>query len=403
LEQWESHLEAQLETHRRAWQVEAPSIPNPSIQPAAQVFQDDPQRWIEAVRHMLQDELGFGSHPIPQGFQRPVQVVGDQAAMRSRVAKFCGLDESQLPTRNGSHEWGTIHLPGDGTYVNNAHFLQAGSRNERKTHFPAELAQQRWGWGYLLEYTALGQAAGQKGLWPALVADRLGLGFPDPDQAAMARTLRQSWLFVEAGWTDWIWQYVMFKAHDPLGRNLLENPRPGRMFEFIIKILDLFPFYLSPFGLRLRLRNLLDLLRFLFLEQGEAIPNTLNPVLIATHQFCASHDAAIAAKVGMPLSQMLGRFYYAQLEAHIGILATPYATLIACHDEHLNLAAIPDAATLEAALAADARATPDTRLALLSRLDTGVKYDPEAMFIAAWERLRLEGPSRYFSAPFVKP
>jgi len=69
---------------------------------------------------------------------------------------------------------------------------------------------------------------------------------------------------------------------------------------------------------------------------------------------------------------------------------------------HFQFKAIPDATAFESALAANARANPDTRLALLSRLDTGVKYDPQAMFTAAWERLRLEEPSRYFTAPLIK-
>ena len=81
------------------------------------------------------------------------------------------------------------------------------------------------------------------------------------------------------------------------------------------------------------------------------------------------------------------------MEANIGILSTPYAVLIACHVEELDLSSA--AALLEKA-AETPRNNSDTRMAMLSKLDSRVKYDPKAMYIAAWERLKLNGPQEYF-------
>jgi len=394
---WETLLDERLSAYRAVMgQAGLPAFP--SRQPTVVSAESPLQQWVASVDEMMLAELGFGRYPLPAGFRGSVRFVDGDEAMRSLTALACG---SAGQTVNGSQP-GVLHLPSQGTVVNCARYLEGKTSpvaNDIQTfaRFAADVARERWGWGFLLEYTALGQAAGRAGLWPELVADRLGLPASESGESGKAQALRKIWMLTEAGWEDWVWQYVMFKARHPVGARLFNIPRPGRTFELIVKILDLFPFYLVPFGLKLRLRNLLDLLSFLFLEQGEAIPRSLNSVLVFTQGFCCEHDQAITGTAGMRLSQMLGRFYFSQLEANVGIMATPYAALIACHNERLDLRKMKDGAALLAQVERDPRANPDTRLALLSNLDPRVKYDPKAMATAAWERLRLEGPREFFT------
>lgn len=393
---WETILDERLSAYRAALgQAVLPAFP--SRQPAVVSAESPLQQWVASVERTMLAELGFDRFPLPAGFHPPVRFVDSEEAMRGLIARACG---SEWQVVNGRLP-GVLHLPGQGTVVNRAYYLEgntAPETNDIQTYarFAADMAHERWGWGFLLEYTALGQAAGKAGLWPALVADRFGLPGSGSAESGKARALRQIWMLTEAGWEDWVWQYVMFKARHPIGEHLFNKPRPGRMFELVAKILDLFPFYVVPFGLKLRLRNLLDLLSFLFLEQGEVIPRSLNSVLVITQGFCLQNDEAITGTAGMRLSQMLGRFYFSQLEAHVGILATSYAALIACHNERLDFRKMKDGAALLAQAEKDPRANPDTRLALLSNLDARVKYDSKAMATAAWERLRLEGPREYF-------
>ena len=84
------------------------------------------------------------------------------------------------------------------------------------------------------------------------------------------------------------------------------------------------------------------------------------------------------------------------MEGSVGILSAPYAVLIIGHLPELDLAQLKDGDELLSMMKADARLNPDTSLAMLSGLDPRVKYDMQAMFTAAWERLHLDGPRDYF-------
>jgi hypothetical protein len=218
---------------------------------------------------------------------------------------------------------------------------------------------------------------------------------PEDHRSALAAALRRTWLLTEAGWTDWVWQYVMFKARSPVGERLFDYPRPGRWVELANRVIDLFPLYISPFGVRLRLRSVIDLLKFLFLEEGDVLPRTTNSLVIAIQKYCQEYDGAVAGRIHQTLSQFMGRLYFARLEGNVGILATPYAVLIATHVPELDLSNTPGAEHLQAQVEDNPRLNPDTRLAMLSKLDSRIKYDPRAMFVAAWERLKLDGPSGF--------
>ncbi|TSA08635.1 MAG: hypothetical protein D4R73_08125 [Deltaproteobacteria bacterium] len=390
--EWESLLDERLAEHQNTGRRTA--LPPLPAQPLAGVGGEVPFRqWAERVDAMMLGELGLDRYPLPDGFRLPLQFAENEQAMHGWAARACGLGAQADIT----HPPRMLHLPSLGTVVNRLAYLESGiafgsGEAQAYARFAADFAQERWGWGFLLEYTALGQAAGREGLWPALACGRLGLPLQESGEQGKAQALQRIWCLTAAGWEDWVWQYVMFKSRHTAGGKLLEKPRPGRTYELIAKIVNLFPLFINPFGMTVYLRTLLDLFSFLFLEQGEVIPRTLNSVLVAVQDFCSKKDEAVAGQAGMTLSRMLGRFYFSRLETHIGILSTPHATLIACHNDCLDLRKAKDGAALLAQAAKDPRANPDTRLALLSDLDPRIKYDPQAMSTAAWERLRLDGP-----------
>ena len=410
LQAWEALLDQRLAEQRGVVrpapvpEIPATSTPQATPAPRRMPFGRGPEAtlaaWLTDLDEMLLNQLELGRHPIPAGFRQPIRLYETSQEFRAAVASACGL--AQLPQAPPSpyHSPAAVHIPSQGTLLNLEHYRQQHGEQDltlgnaaAHAHVLGEAAVERWGWGYMLEYTRLGQKAGASGLWPALLAGRLGLPFPDQRAAALAAALHQSWLLTEAGWLDWVWQFVMFKARHPVGEKLFQRSRPGRWLELLNKVVNLFPLYLTPYGVRVRLLNLIDLFRFLFLEESEILPRTLHSVLTVVQELCTQHDKQAANELKEPLSRFLGRVYFAQMEANIGILSTPYAVLIACHVEELDLSSA--AALLEKA-AETPRNNSDTRMAMLSKLDSRVKYDPKAMYIAAWERLKLNGPQEYF-------
>jgi hypothetical protein len=359
------------------------------------------ERWLIDLDSMLINELGFRKHKVQKDETASLRIVDQEQEIRRAILDFCPfLTSTDLNGLDG-HKLGVIHIPGQGTFLNRSHYSQSFKQSfdqvnqEQRAHLISEVAVERWGWGFLQEYTTLGINAGQAGLWPALLAKHLGLPLKDQKVAEKIGALQRSWMFLDAGWSDWIWQYVMFKAHQPVGVGLFQRPRPGRIMEALIKVVDLFPLYIAPFGVRLRLRNIIDLAKYLFLEESDLATVTLHSTLLQTQAFCLTHDERFADLTGSSMSKWLGRLYFAKLESNVGIYAVPYATLIAGHiTEHTHLARLQDGEVDKTER--DVRLYPDTRLALISKIDSRVKYDPRAMYIAAWERLKLESPSEYF-------
>jgi hypothetical protein len=411
IQSWEAELDRRLTEHRRAQAPEPHSPifelkPEQPLQPVLDNGRPFPrldatlERWLTDLDHMMLGELALRQIPRPKGFERPIQIFENDQSMRQSIAKACDYPGDPAGLRLPAHGVGAFHAPGLGTFLNKEHYItQHGFKDFQGEGLQAyaslisEIASERWGWGYLLEYTALGQAAGNAGLWPSLSAARLEVPATTKQQYDLAKALRQSWCLSEVGWMDWVWQYVMFKSRHPIGEGLFYRPRPGRMMELVVKIIDLFPLYLVPYGVKLRLRNLLDLVNFLFLEEGDILPRSLNSILVWLQKQCTEHDEEVEKRIGQSLRKIFGRFYFAKLEGNVGILATPYAVLVAWHLPGLDLRHLKDGTHLLSKIESEPRLNPDTRLAMLSGLDPRVKYDPRAMFIAAWERLKLEGPS----------
>ena len=396
LQAWEARLDQRLAEHRGVSPGKpaagtlpaepAPEPPPPQVRPGGAL-----EAWLAGLDGMLLSELGLGRYPLPAGLACPPLLLPDEAALR-QAALGAGLT---LPVKATPP---VLHLPGVGTLVVRGRLPAGNATPLARAQFVAALARQRWGWGYLLEYTALGQQAVAAGLFPALASRHLGLAASPGPVLARAEAVSEAWTLLAAGWQDWVEQFVLFKSRHAAAAGVeagqLSRPRPDRLLELVQRVFNLFPLYIFVDGVRVRLVNLVDLVRFLFLEENDALTQGAHQLLLQAGALCRAGDPTADELTGYSLSQVLGMFYFARLESCVGIRAVPYAVLVAAHLPWLDLR--QGAAQIRAAFEAAPRQHPDTRLALLSGLDSRVKYDPAAMYTAAWERLRLDGPQEYF-------
>jgi hypothetical protein len=357
--------------------------------------------WCQDADNMFLRELEWEQHPLPAGFSGGYQIIDTEEAMKAEIAQACGLDAVPTNVHWKEYQLGVFHVPGRGTLINPEHYTArygvngvTNQNHEALAKVVSDVVMERWGWGFLLEYTTLGKLAGETGMWPAMLANRARLPNPDQRQFELAEAISRKWILVKTGWMDWVWQYVNFKAHRPIGR-LLDPTRPSRMFELLMRLQNLFPLRIYPFGVKISVRGLVDLVKYMFLEQGDIAPNVSQWAIRQFQDLCWQHDLKVRELVNIPLSRILGRLYFSWLENQVGILATPYAALIAAHEPQVDLATFTAQQYHEYADQSP-RHNPDARLAMLSKLDARVKYDPRAMYTAAWERLKLEGPRKYF-------
>ena len=397
---WETRLDKRVEEHRRkisdSGKLQQGS--NSTLSLISAHKDKALENWLLEIDKMFLEELEFLKFSLPAGFSQPARIIFNAEEMQKIIRRGCNLQEKASLEGIEPHRLAVFHIPGEATWVNFAYYTQKYGLENFNNATPAqqanlisEIAWERWGWGFFLETTTLGKASGKQGLWPALCAQRSRLQHPDAHLARTAALLRKNWALSEAGWQDWVWQYVLFKSRRAIGQNLVQRPRPGRQVELLKRVIGLFPFYVAPYGVKLHLFNLVDLFKFLFLVEKDIVPQTTLSVLLAAQEFCAKNDKKVREQTGISLSQMLGRAYFARMEAALGILCTPYALLISMHlpFEDITESALADSFT-------DPHSHPDTRLALLSGLDAVVKYDPKSMYTAAWERLKMEGPREFF-------
>ena len=349
--------------------------------------------WLQELDAMMLDEFELRRFPLPGGFSKPIYWLENASILRQELSR--GLAGAFLPDILLQGR-GVLHIPGRGTFIDCAFFQSNETLDDvqRRAWFSGEVARERWGWGFLLEYTTLGKWAGKNGLWPALTAQRLGLALSNDPAQALAAALRQSWLLLEIGWDEWIWRFVQFKARQAVGAQVYNNPRSLQLSDLLEKLIQVFPIFVMPFGIRISLLDLLGLVKFLVFDETNLTVPVVHQWLLAAQKLCLENDALSVDLIGRRLSQVFSVIFYTRLEAMLGILSIPYAILIAMH--------VPDTLpTLSAedfskAVASEPHLCPDTRLALLAHLKPDVKYDPHAVFVAAWERCRLEGPREFF-------
>lgn len=419
LREWESGLEQRLLEFKESRYrnidslVESPPSdrtihpPQPTTRPATPRYYSRTgatlASWFQDTDRMMMEELELNRFPPPTGFQQGLTILNSDRDMKRAIIQACGLQDIPNGVNWKDYHLAVFHIPGKGTLLNQSHYTKAFGVENLNDQNPkvlakviSDVAMERWGWGYLLEYTTLGRQAGAVGLWPAMLAYRSRVPIEDQQALEIAGAIYRSWMLLKNGWQDWVWQYVMFKSHTPVSEKLVDRPRPGRIFELLARIQALFPMRVYLGGISLRVRSLLDLVKFVFLEQTEITPKAENMIVKTMGNLSFEYDPAISNKFGDSLSRIFGRLYFAALENKVGILSVPYAVLIASHLNFQDNNILTDAETYMNFTEADPRNNPNARLAMLSKIDSRVKYDPQAMFTAAWERLKLDGPREYF-------
>ena len=405
LKQWDASLDQRLEEFHRAHGLE--TYRRPVVEASARKgYQPDAGmvEWFDETEAMMLDELEWGRHPRPAGFQGGFEFVRSEEAMKTAISQACGLRQAPDGVHLKEYQLGAFHIPGRGTLINPSHYAGLESTGAGKPGDPAaratavsDMAMERWGWGFLLEYTGIGQRAGAAGLWPAMLAERAGLPIHDPQAGEMARAIHEKWILLKTGWQDWVWQYIMYMAHHPVGK-LVHRNRPARLFELIMRLQELVPLNINVDGIGVfSVRNIFDLIKFVFLENADNSPLLLKQTISTLHRICVEHDDLARPVLKMSFSRFIGSLYFSAVENQVGILATPYVVLLAGYEPQVDFASLASPAGFVDYVEKDLRHNPDARLAMLSRLDPRVKYDPRAVFTAAWERLKLEGPREYFA------
>ena len=400
LDELERRMEQRLEEHRQYLQRAVEQMARPAAPTwHTRVVSDgdaDLQDWIEELDAMMLDELQLRRLPQPVGFQKITVTSGPP------------VQQQALPrsAEGGVSHRGVWHIPGQGTLIDLDHYRQRFQLQDlrrvgrkQRAEFLQEMVGERWGWGYLCECTTLGQQAGKLGLWPALDAARLGLVAPDLAANSLAQALHQSWLFTAAGWQDWVEQYALYKARSPLsdepyrpvGIRILLNLL--RSIALVFPLPDEIP--LMP-DLGIDVFDLLGLVLALVRSALES-PEALNPLMTFTQHLAPQIDAASQGK-GLPsFTRLVGQMYFNSLESRVGTLCSPFAMQIICHDQYKSLQEGQTAGAFSNIIHANPRANPDIRLALFSRIDQRVKYDPQSMCTAAWETLNLSAPANIFA------
>jgi hypothetical protein len=392
---WEALLEQRAAEFRGNPKppVEVKAPPTPAGQPPE--VKETLLKWVDQMDEMFFAQIGLRKYPLlPAGFAAPVRIFENEAAQSAAlVQKFGPAFQNAVSA--------VIHLPGEGTWVCREalhkkfgpHCL-AAEINEAGRKVIYELAVERWGRGFLLEFTALGQSLGRAGLYPALGLDHLGQAIPDEWEARAVRVIHQAWILTESGWCDWVWQFVLYKAHSAFGLPKHEHPL-SKIVEVLPKLMMTLPLSINPFGLSFDIAKLIDLFNCLVLDQTSVVPNTINAMVLYIQRLCDQEPRLLANFLHMPVRQYFGRLCIARLEVHVGIHPLPYALLIA---SNLPFAiARPDRPEqfLETS-EQDPNLNPDTRLLRLSGINKQVKHDPDVMIAAAAETLNLR-----ISAPYT--
>jgi hypothetical protein len=367
----------------------------------------DLRSWLEALDAMMFSELHLKQLPCPPGIQNLV-VVNSAREVGQLFCQGLGVNRRVTLSAAATEAPPVMHLPGKGTFINADYYRRRFNTGilgqigvKERAILMQELACERWGWGYLIENTTLGQQAGKAGLWPALIAQRFGQRAPAAADEQTAAALQQAWNFTQHGWEDWVAQYITCKAHSPLGREYYGRPDPKTRLSQLSAIGNFVGEQLSDLELKIPLsggaitlpmKNIIQVVKYL-VDEFLADPRGLNQLVLALQRVAPQIDQAIDDSLLVNLSFLLGQLHFVNLEASLGILPVPFAMQIVCHNQALQLDSLASAEAVLEAVSANPLSNPDTRLALLCRIDPRARYDPQVMFTAAREQLGLEGPT----------
>jgi len=389
LSAYDAWLESRL-THCRTppapGQASGEEIPVPSTEseiaiPPLGAPNLDNEAWLFHADDTVENDFDLRRLPQRPGMtQRPV-LIETEAEFRKQVE--AALGSITWPVRAVP----AIYLPERGCVVNGAAIRSTLPPNQNDhAQFQLKaleaLALEKWGWGFFLEYTRLGQTLLQNGYWREATARRLrGDLIPretGPD--SVAAILRSSTL-TRIGWGMWVRDYLLYKARHPLAQaSLLGLPRATK----IIEILSIIGHTLENAS---QVYAIANAIRYI-LVQTELAPRGAHLAVHTIHDNLATVDGLVFQRWGDSFSTRLAYLIFSSLESKVGMFNMPYALLIAGY--------VDGQALTDEKSPAEPRQSVDTRLVLLTTLDSRIKYDLAGMSVAAWEEVELDSPREYF-------
>lgn len=296
------------------------------------------------------------------------------------------------------------HLPGQGCYVHGARLAQqagvstaaaAPAQPEAFVRAVRAVAAELWGWGFLLECTQEGRERLRSGVWQNELRLRLGWSaVPQPHWEAGRLVLRYGALSSEA-WCAWIADRLEQAARQALRSAEAAVPPTRRSYWQVLlrlahKIALAAPLLEVADGIREVLQDAL--------ADDDAGLRLLHTHINRLRRWGEQYEAFSLQHTGRSLHSWLGERLLERVEAQVGANCLPYAQMLAHHVtydlEHV------DPVVLARRLENEPRLAVDTRLRLLAGLNEHVKYAPETLRAAAWDRLQMRGPEPGSATPF---
>lgn len=300
-----------------------------------------------------------------------------------------------------------LHIPHQATYVNGWQVVgteypdvPAALRDRvALQRTVSAVAAERWGHGFIEQYTEWGRDLHAMDVAPSYLIQRLGLPAPQASaHTAQGDAMVEGAVLTTTGWSLWIGEYLAQRARPGSGADV---PQPGQ---------------------RLRLSQLWDAFKRLFqvvpLETwaeilGTPLPGadrlvhgvseTLNWLLLNTdmdmrminwsvrraQRMVVGLEPTFQQSAGFSLRRALARMVFSNAEARLGVMPLPYAVLMAAN---LDFDPAWDAAEIRRWLDGDARQNVDARMVTLTRLGPSVQHNVSSLVSAAAHSLGLKPP-----------
>ena len=353
----------------------------------------------ETVDRLLLDN--FELRPLlktASAIYRPLHVCRDQGDFLTKASDGLGLTGPEraafvdrLPA--GRPPVQVIYVPGLGCLAHTERDEPGSSREMVRA-----VVRAKWGWGFILEHTALGQGMLSGGLYTAWLARELGVVNHSTrwrENLERLKALEGSYSLALQAWQEWLWGYLSgyrrLDAEDSADDddNSMDSmaQKLGVARELLVRVL-----HLDKFGVGdvvLQVMDIHDLLNFISLSILHA-PEQFDEFLRATESELSSSKNEQWRKTAETLRLWLGQRYMKVLEANVSTYCIPHAVRIAFYVPE-NLAK-RQPSEIRANLAARPAWNVNKRLAMLTRLDPAVRYDPHALRLATRERLKLDTP-----------
>ena len=293
-----------------------------------------------------------------------------------------------------------VYLSGKGVFINGWEFTRGQKITPRQAfEQPGELqeeilrtvAHEKYGHGFLSDYSTLGEISNRLGLKRQAIAHKFDLQITDDITSSLRAQQEQIILHVslilEEGWATWIGDSLKSlkttsASHPHFNPKdvLLGLEKASLRIPQLQEILNNIKFaFICLFDWEMDFSNTQGFDRLLFdaIHILENIPQKVDDFLY--HNF-----------LGMPIRYVIGELLLTQAEQNLGTTCLPFAALIAANVtfdfEKIGLA------DLEILLSSDPNLNPDYRLAALSRMQLEEKGDVIAMARQAYSNFSFSIP-----------